>query len=339
MASEVSIAVSLPIHDWTPQLKAVLGSLKAQKANLQITVMMTKEDPRIQSDLETSGLSFHYTRIGPDAGQAAAIAEGWANTDSPIVAWLNTDDALVNDALTQITTMFKKNSNLDLVYGHSTVSDQTNTIRGYHPAVQPSQKLISRTNIISQPSCFCRRRAVDAIGGINTRLQYTMDWDLWLRLYENQAKFEFLDEILSNVTWSHGTKTAGLSKQRLIEFTKILRRSQSLYKTSLGLSALIRNNLSTYKSNKTIDSNCSPLTASAESTKIPILNMHSEPKRRLHIEHGSTPIKFGNLENSVDVETKSGKSILTFYTPVASGKSVLLNIEGENTLLKSFSWH
>ena len=339
MGSEVSIAISLPIHNWTPQFKAVLGSLKAQNVKLQIAVMMTHDDARIQADLDNSGLSFHYSRIGPDEGQAAAIAEGWANTDSPILAWLNTDDALASEVLPQIATIFEANSNLDLVYGHSTISDETNTILGCHPAVRASKKLISRTNIISQPSCFCRRRAVDAIGGINTRLQYTMDWDLWLRLYENRAKFEFLDEILSNVTWSHGTKTAGLSKQRLIEFTKILRRSQSLYKTSLGVSALIRNNLSTYKSIKTIDSNCSPLTASAESTKIPILNMHSEPKRRLHIEHGSTPIKFGNLENSVDVETKSGKSILTFYTPVASGKSVLLNIEGENTLLKSFSWH
>ena len=339
MASENSIAISLPIDNWTPQLRAVLGSLKAQNANMQIAVMMTNEDPRIQADLEDSGLSFHYSRIGPDAGQAAAISEGWANTDSPIIAWLNTDDALVSGALTQISTIFEENSNLDLVYGHSTVSDQTNTIHGYHPAVQSNQRMISRTNIISQPSCFCRRSSVEAIGGINTKLHYTMDWDLWLRLHQSQADFKFLGQILSNVTWTKFTKTAGLSKQRLIEITKILRRSQSVYKTSVGLSALIRNNYSTYKSNKSIDSNCRQLIASSKAEKIPILNMHSKSKRFLHIEHGSTPIKFNDLENSIDVEMKSGKSILTFQTPVASGKSVTLKIEGENTLLKSFSWH
>ena len=171
--AELSIAISLPIHNWSPQLKAVLGSLKAQSAKLQVAVMMTHDDPKIRADLDRSGLSFHYSRIGPDAGQAAAIAEGWANTDSPILAWLNTDDALASQALTRISALFEEDSNLDLVYGHSTISDGTNTIWGYHPAVQPSQNLIARTNIISQPSCFFRRNTVDAIGGLNTCLLYT----------------------------------------------------------------------------------------------------------------------------------------------------------------------
>ena len=339
MASELSIAISLPIHNWTPQFKAVLGSLKTQSVKLQIAVMMTHDDPRIQADLDNSGLSFHYTRIGPDEGQAAAIAEGWANTDSPILAWLNTDDALTSDVLPEIATIFEENSNVDLVYGHSTISDETNTILGYHPAVQASQKLISRTNIISQPSCFCRRNAVDAIGGINTKLHYTMDWDLWLRLFENQAKFEYLDQILSNVTWAQQTKTAGLSKQRLSEFTKILRRSQSVYRTGVGLSALIRNNLSIYKSNKPISANCRPLMASAHSANFPILNMHAEPKHLLHIEHEFASLKLSDLANSFDVETRLGKSILSFHKAVTPGSSVSLNVIGDNISLKSFSWH
>ena len=339
MGSEVSIAISLPIHNWTPQFKAVLGSLKAQNVKLQIAVMMTHDDARIQADLDNSGLSFHYSRIGPDEGQAAAIAEGWANTDSPILAWLNTDDALASEVLPQIATIFEANSNLDLVYGHSTISDETNTILGCHPAVRASKKLISRTNIISQPSCFCRRSAVDAIGGINTKLHYTMDWDLWLRLFENQAKFEYLDQILSNVTWAQQTKTAGLSKQRLSEITKILRRSQSVYKTGVGLSALIHNNLSTYKSNKPIATNCRPLIATTQSANIPILNMHAEPKRLLHIEHDSASISLSGSANSFDVETRFGKSILTFRKAVTSGSSIFLDLRGDNIQLKSFSWH
>ena len=338
MTSEISIAISLPIHQWTPQFKAVLGSLRAQSVKLQIAVMMTHDDPRIQADLDSSGLSFHYSRIGPDAGQAAAIAEGWAHTDSPILGWLNTDDALMSGALTDVSKVFEDHTNVDLVYGHSTISDETNTIWGYHPAVLASQRLISRTNIISQPSCFCRRSAVEAIGGINTKLQYTMDWDLWLRLSENENKFKFLDQILSNVTWTQNTKTAGLSKQRLIEVLKILRRTQSVYKTSVGLSALIRNNLAIYKSNKPIDTNCRQLIASASSAKTPIINMNAESKRHLQIEHEIADIVFKRSRDAFQVETKPSESILSFDPPITSGASVDLNILGKNTRLKRFSW-
>ena len=136
VTSEISIAISVPVHSWTPQFKAVLGSLKAQSVKLQIAIMMTHYDPRIRADLDNSGLSVHYSRVSPDAGQAAAIAEGWANTDSPILGWLNTDDALATGALTDVATVFEDNPDIDLVYGHSTVSDEKNAIRGYHPAVQ-----------------------------------------------------------------------------------------------------------------------------------------------------------------------------------------------------------
>ncbi len=338
VTSEFSFAISLPIHNWTPQLKAVLGSLKTQNVDVQIAVMMTGDDPRVHSDLDNSGLTFHYMRKGPDMGQAAAIAEGWNNTDSPIIGWLNTDDALTEKALAETAALFEADSNLDVVYGHSTISDEANAIWGLHPSVQPIGSLLQRTNIISQPSCFYRRRAVDAIGGINEKLQYTMDWDLWLRLFENEARFEFTEQILSNVTWAQDTKTAVLSKQRLFEFTKVLRRSQSLFKTGVGISALIRNNMSTYKSHKSVESNCLTVIASKQSETIPVINMHANPKQELHITHDAKPFKIRSLGRPCELVSNTEKSILTFRTPLAPGESAVLKLEGQQTKLKSFSW-
>lgn len=338
MTSELSIAFCLPIQNWTPQFKAVLGSLKAHSARVQIAVMMTKKDQRIQADLDESGLSFHYHRIGPDAGQAAAIAEGWANTDSPLLSWLNMDDALTGNGLTKVIALFEKDPNLDVVYGHSTISDESNTIWGLHPAVQPMGPLLRRTNIVSQPSCFYRRRAVDAVGGINASLEYTMDWDLWLRLFENTAKFEYTDHILSNVTWAQKTKTAVISKRRLSEFAKVLRRSQSLYKTGIGLSALIQNNLSIYKSNRSVEFNCRPLIMSELLTTIPVINMHADFKQRLHIAHDAKPLRIQDLGHPFELETQPEKSVLTFQAPIAPGEAVLLRVEGQQTKLRSFSW-
>ena len=285
MKSNNSVAVSIPIHNWTPYLKAVLGSLKVQSAQLEIAVMMTHEDPRILEDLNNSGLKFHYTRIGPDKGQAAAIAEGWENTQSPVLAWLNTDDVLTGNILPTIISAFNETPNLDVIYGHSTISNEKGTIVGRHPAVHSISPLLRRTNIISQPSCFFRRRAVTAVGGLNQKLQFTMDWDLWLRLFENDSRFLFSDHIFSNVTWAQQTKTASLNWQRLREFGMILRRTQSLYKTTVGLSAIIRENRSTYKSNQDITENCLTLNATPQPMTLPVVNMHMDSKFELEIDH------------------------------------------------------
>lgn len=334
-------AISIPINKWTPQLRSVLGSLKSQSVETEIAVMMTRQDPRILKDLKDSGLNISYSRVGPDDGQAAAINEGWSNTKNPLLAWLNTDDALTHNALSSVSTAFKNDSSLGALYGQSTISDENNDIYGLHPAVQPISPLIRRTNIISQPSCFVRRQSVEAIGGINVDLHYTMDWDLWLRLFENKTKFKFSDQVYSNVTWNSQTKTASLSHRRLYEFSKILYRTQNLYKTSIGLFSLIRDTKQTYKSESyfSIAKYCNPLIAINDNINFPVINMHRESKLNLHVEY------YGNIDNvnssSHDFKkTQLGsKIILKFNSPINPGESANINISGKNINIYKCLWH
>jgi len=338
MKSDSSVAVSIPVHAWTPHFRAVLGSLKIQTVPLEIAVMMTQEDPRILEDLENSGLEFQYTRTGPDAGQAAAIAEGWAKTHSPILAWLNTDDTLTGDILPEVVSAFEQDANLDVFYGQSTVSDEGGTIWGQHPAVEPLSPLLRRTNIISQPSCFFRRQAVEAIGGINPKLHYTMDWDLWLRLYEEGSKFKFSEHVLSNVTWAAETKTASLNLQRLVEFGKILRRTQPLHKVAIGLSAVVRNNRLTYKSGQDLAANSKPLIAADEAILLPIVNMHSMPKTQLHVRHEPKNIVVTDSCGKAKIATVGNLTQIELATAIKPGAAALLCIQGDSTKIHQIRW-
>jgi hypothetical protein len=64
---------------------------------------------------------------------------------------------------------------------------------------------------------------MERVGGLNTALHYTMDWDFWLRLYHAKCSFYFLDELISAVRVYPDTKTLSGSAQRYREIKNILR--------------------------------------------------------------------------------------------------------------------
>lgn len=221
---EPKFALSLPIGHWHPLLPASLASLASQAAHLEIALMDASGDDRVCEALAASGLDFHYFHAGPDGGQAAAIARGWKETNADILGWLNVDDQLAEGALRRVANIFDSDETIGVVFGDSEFVDGTGKVTGKHDQVSEISDLIYRSNTISQPSCFIRREHLDAIGGINPSLIYTMDWDLWMRLYAHGARFHYVPEILSRVYMGNGTKTSELSVTRLLEIAVLVGR-------------------------------------------------------------------------------------------------------------------
>ncbi|MEM6852201.1 MAG: glycosyltransferase [Pseudomonadota bacterium] len=232
-----SLAVPIGAHHW--HLKTTLASIAAQGPLVDIAFLDASNDPRVKTAAEPYADLISYRRTGPDDGQADAIAEGWRNTDGDIVGWLNVDDALYPGALSAAAKIFNAHPDIDVVYGQSAILDEEGGYLGLHPAVAPPSDLIRRSCIVSQPSCFVRRRALEAAGGLQTHRHYTMDWDLWVRLYDNGARFHYVDDVLSTVIWDLSTKTAKLNGARLREIYGVAARSGSqtaALKSAIGFS-------------------------------------------------------------------------------------------------------
>lgn len=219
-------AIAMPIGAWHPLLPSALESLAVQTPEVQVAFLDASGDARVAEAADKSGITFHYRREGPDSGQAAAIAEGWDNTDTDILGWLNGDDILCHQALDIVSRTFNAHPDNDVVYGQSDFIDETGHKIGHHDQVDAISDLILRSNIISQPSCFATRQSVDAIGGINSDLKYTMDWDLWVRLYQTGHRFEMIDQTLSNVFMGEGTKTADMNLNRMKEVWHLVKSNK-----------------------------------------------------------------------------------------------------------------
>ncbi|MEM9496066.1 MAG: glycosyltransferase [Pseudomonadota bacterium] len=215
-------AISTPIGAYHDFLPSALRSLAIQRAPFQSALLDASGDERVKEIADAHDGMLAYRRHGPDGGQSAAIIEGWENTTGDILGWLNADDLLFPGALEKAVAAFEADPDLDVVCGHSIILGDRGEMTGYHWAVEPPGPRILEAGIISQPSCFFRRSAYERVGGLNEDLHYTMDWDLWIRLYKAGAKFGFIDAPLSMVLWGEGTKTASFNKARRDELRALI---------------------------------------------------------------------------------------------------------------------
>ncbi|MEN0653298.1 MULTISPECIES: glycosyltransferase [Hyphobacterium] len=222
--TNLTFAISVPIGSWHPMLPAALRSLAAQAPSPEVAVLDASGDARVAKALDASGLCFAYRRHGPDAGQSAAIMEGWRNTASDVVGWLNADDLLLSGALNEAGLALEARPSDAGVFAGSVVFDAARTVLGIHGQVGVLTDQIACSNPISQPSCFVRRHSMEAVAGLNEQLHYVMDWEFWARLRQAGETLAPVDAIWSAVYWGEGTKTFGLGPRRAREMFELTRK-------------------------------------------------------------------------------------------------------------------
>lgn len=148
------------------------------------TVELLREHAEATND--DSSYTFRWVSE-PDDGQSDAINQGFERTTGESVAWLNSDDVYFDPGvLGRAADQFQR-TGADVIYGDLAYIDRKSTI--VEVDVRPdfdAGKLPYRI-LIGQPATFFRREVVDA-ERLDTSLDYSMDYEYWLRLAE---RFEF----------------------------------------------------------------------------------------------------------------------------------------------------
>jgi glycosyltransferase involved in cell wall biosynthesis len=229
LTSALTFSVAMPVRDHVDFLDTALRSLEAQQAALQVAVLDASDGDRVQDVVRGRRVAVAYGYHRADAGQAAAIQEGWNNTHGQIVAWLNADDYYFPGALDRVAAVFDAQPDVDVVFGHAVHVSAEGDFLSYFPAIDPDPQTLTDSCSIAQPSCFVRRSAMERVGGLNVALHFTMDWDLWLRLYTGGCRFAFLDEPLSAVRLHPATKTTSRARTRYREIDELLASAGAPY--------------------------------------------------------------------------------------------------------------
>lgn len=187
--------------------------------------LLDQEYPRLEvivvdggsSDDTVERLRAYGDRIAwtsePDAGQADALAKGFARARQPWLAWLNSDDVHAGRALWTAAEAIRRHPEADIVYGRGHYIDAGGAYLRDYPTIEigpgaDAAALMFAKGYLAQPSAYFRRAAYAAVGGIDRSLRYVMDYELWIRFALRGMTFVMVGADLSGNRWHDGAKTA-----------------------------------------------------------------------------------------------------------------------------------
>jgi glycosyltransferase involved in cell wall biosynthesis len=215
-------SISLPVRGQAAFVATALESIRAQTEPLELAVLDATPDESVQQRLAPYRSLVAYGYHRDDGGQAVAIQEGWDRTRGEVVAWLNADDYYFPGALASVAEVFRAQPEVDVVYGHGVHVSPDGGFEMYFPGIHPDIQRLVVQCVVCQPACFVRRAAMERVGGLDARLNYTMDWEFWVRLVRAGAVFHFFPEPLAAVRVYRDTKTMAGGKARLQEIARLL---------------------------------------------------------------------------------------------------------------------
>jgi len=132
-----------------------------------------------------------------DNGQTNAINKGFKKARGEIVTWLNSDDLYTVNTLFTVAKTFIKQSNSAVVYGNADIIDTNTSIISHLKSREFNLKNLYRYDYIRQPASFIKTEAIEKIGYLNEKFHYTMDYDLWIRLGQEQAVMRYIPTTLA----------------------------------------------------------------------------------------------------------------------------------------------
>ena len=139
-------------------------------------------------------------------GAASAIHLGLSSLagECDVVTWLGDDDVFEDGSLIRVFDCFR-DPNVDFVFGSCRYIDDTGaTIRIQKPGVFVRFRLAYWWSPIPQPGSWFRSIAYITAGGLDPKLMYAFDQDLWHRFMQTK-RFKQLSEILASYAWHPGS--------------------------------------------------------------------------------------------------------------------------------------
>jgi len=154
-----------------------------------------------------------YWESNRDKGQTYAITKGMQYASGDLVNWLNSDDILLPGALEMLGRFYLSlNRDLAVICGHNKLINETGKEinRRYSKKIAKENKTLPQSPDIeagAQASVFLTRKSWELVNGINVNLNFTMDTDLYFRIFASGVSFYILDYLLSGVRLHNLTKT------------------------------------------------------------------------------------------------------------------------------------
>jgi glycosyltransferase involved in cell wall biosynthesis len=134
----------------------------------------------------------------PDNGPADGLNKGFNAATGDIFGFVNSDDTLLDGAISKIVKHFGAHPNADIVYGNGYKVDSNNgIIRKIFSDPFDLQRCLYYSFTFIQPSLYFTKAAFVSVGGFNEENTTFWDGELVVDFGRHQKKFYLVQEFLS----------------------------------------------------------------------------------------------------------------------------------------------
>jgi glycosyltransferase involved in cell wall biosynthesis len=219
------ISVITPSYNQGQFIEETIRSVLDQGyPNLELSIFDGGSTDQTTEILQKYSARLSFWRSSKDAGQAAAINEGFHRATGDILCWLNSDDLHFGNTLSTVADLLDPCLNQPVVvYGGCEMFDDRTGKKEVRPAIPFNQSLLETTDFIDQPSVFWTRKAWETVGSLDESLHFGFDWEWFLRAGKT-CRFIKSDALLSRYRFHPGHKSGTGGKTRWLELLTIVRR-------------------------------------------------------------------------------------------------------------------
>lgn len=172
------ISLITPSYQQAAYLEECIGSVHAQGVPVEHIVVDGGSTDGSAALIEKHAHRLAWWCSEKDGGQSDAINKGLSHTTGDIFSWLNSDDALLPQALERVRAAFAADPAL-LVFGGQVMHRDGQGERVFDRLNGTDDLQLYCDPVINQPATYLRMDVVRGIGGVDPALRYVMDVELW----------------------------------------------------------------------------------------------------------------------------------------------------------------
>lgn len=148
-----------------------------------------------------------YWESGPDGGQSSAIIKGFARSTGDVLCWLNSDDVFLPGALAKVRHAMLTHPDWEVVTGYHVQLDGDSRIELCYRAPKQTRGMARWGELhVCQQTCFFTKKLYLRSGGLDSKLHYAMDMDLWLRMLCCDGVWGHVPAYLAGYRWHPTSK-------------------------------------------------------------------------------------------------------------------------------------
>jgi glycosyltransferase involved in cell wall biosynthesis len=158
-----------------------------------------------------------------DSGQSDAVNKGFQRAKGEIFTFLNADDVYYPGAVRAAVDEFLRRPDAGVVYGNAWYTSEDGQPISRYPVQDFDYGMLGHLCFICQPASFLRSRVWAEMGGLDTSLHLTLDYDLWLRIAKRHPLVH-LDRDLATCRMYLDNKSLARRREQFREICQILSR-------------------------------------------------------------------------------------------------------------------